>query len=532
MNIFKKHKKIIGNVLLVLFVAVVLVLSVRGLPGNPTPAQLNTTYWKDNGPFELSPERGRFALLYSLVENHSFYLQPSLANFTTPDVGYWNHEYVSIFAPSISFLAIPGYIIGKHFDASQFGTFLWMSLFGLFNVLLIRIIAMRLGANPIAATIAGLAYLFATPSFAYTVTVYEHQPSTFLMLLSLYLLIRYNNLVSLILIWLLYAFAFTVDYPNLFMMFPIALAAFFRSAVFENVYKKVTVKVSLPRLLSVIAVILPLAFLLWYNQMSYGSPFKLSGSVPTIEGVTSKGLPIFLSTIEQAQLSKTTNQTVNLPPPSTLSFFEPRNMLNGFYILLISPDRGVLMYTPVILFGIFGMFLASKRKQKYLPVTLGIVGFNFLLYSMWGDPYGGWAFGGRYLIPSYAILSIYIALLLTYFSKKRIFIFFFFIVLTYSVIVNSLGALTSNSNPPQIQAASLSALTHSTVSYTYMRNVNDLNSNISKSFVYQTYADNYISAWQYYSYITLFILIVFATLIVSYLAATKENYRKGIQHAL
>ncbi len=525
MSILTKYKKIIGNILLILFVAAVLVLSVRGLPGNPTPEQLNTLYWKDNGPFELSPERGRFALLYSLVENHSFHLSPSIANFTTPDVGYWNNHFVSIFAPTVSIFAIPGYIIGKYFGDSQFGAFAWMALFALFNVLMIRLIAIRLGANPLAAVVSALTFLFATPAYAYAVTIYEHHPSTFLMLVALYLLIRYDNLISTIAIWMLYAFAFTVDYPNLFIMFPIALATFFRSGTIENLHRRIVLKISFPKLFAVLGVIIPLAFLLWVNQMSYGSPFKLSGSVPTIESVSSTGLPIFMSTVGKKQIK--TTKAVNTPPPSTLTFFQPRNMLNGFYILLISPDRGILMYTPVMLFGIAGMFLAGRKKQKYLPILLGVVGFNFLLYSMWGDPYGGWAFGGRYLIPTYAILSIYIALLLTYLSKKRIVIFFFFIILAYSIMVNSLGALTSNSNPPQIQAQSLSDITHSKVSYTYMRNVNDLNSDISKSFIFQTFAENYISAWQYYTYITLFILAVTGSLIGFYLISLNEKYRKG-----
>jgi len=531
MSHFKKYKNFYGMFFLVLFVSVMLLFSVRGLPGNPTPSQLNTTYWKDNGPFELSPERGRYALLYSLVENHTFSLAPSLANFTAPDVGYWNNKYVSIFAPSISFLAIPGYIIGREFGLSQFGAFAWMSLFALFNVLLIRIIAIRLGANPVAATLAGLTFLFATPAYAYAVTIYEHHPSTFLMLLSIYLLIRYNNILSLIGIWMLYAFAFTVDYPNLFLMFPIALAAFFRSGVVETIHRKVTFRVSLPRLFTVAGVIIPLAFLFWYNAMAYGSPTKLSGSIPTIEGVNTQGLPVF-STNPTATQTVSAKTIENLPPPSALSFFEPRNMINGFYILLFSPDRGVLMYTPVVLFGIAGLILANKKRQKYIPIMVGIVGFNFLLYAMWGDPYGGWAFGGRYLIPSYAILSIYIALLLTYLSKKRFVILLFFIVFSYSVMVNTLGALTSNSNPPQIQAQALANQIHSPVSYTYMRNVNDLNTNTSKSFIFQAYASNYISAWQFYSYMTFIILTVSAMLLIYYMLTLKGKLKRGGNYAV
>ena len=157
-------------------------------------------------------------------------------------------------------------------------------------------------------------------------------------------------------------------------------------------------------------------------------------------------------------------------------------------------------------------------------MTVGIVGADLLLYSMWGDPYGGWAFGARYLIPAYAILSIYTALLLTYLGKKRLFMLVFFVVLSYSVIVNSLGALTSNSNPPKVEAVALANQIHQPVSYTYMRNVNDLNGNVSKSFVFKAFADNYLTAWEYYTYITIFILSVFALFIVIYQISLNKIY--------
>ncbi len=530
MNILTKYKKVIGNIFFVVFIAAILVFSVRGLPGNPTPTQLNTAKWVNNGPFELSPERGRYALLYSLVENHSFHLAPSLAKFTSPDVGYWNGAYVSIFAPSLSLLAVPGYIIGKYFGASQFGAFVWIALFALFNVLLIRMIATKLGANPLAASIAGLAFLFGTPAYAYAVTIYEHHPSTFFMLLAFYLLIRFNNIVSLIAIWILYAFAFTVDYPNLIMMFPIALAAFFRSGVVEHLHRKFTVRVSLPRLLTMLGVAIPLALFLWINQVSYGSPFQISGTVARVIGVSPNGSPIFFSQALQKELAKSGQKDTLPPPDSIVTYFNPRNMLNGLYILLFSPDRGVIMYTPVMLFGVAGLYLAYRKKQTYVPVMLGVIGADLILYAMWGDPYGGWAFGARYLIPAYAVLSIYIALLLTYLGKRRLLVLFFFIVLTYSVIVNSLGALTSNSNPPKIEAQSLANQIHQPVSYTYMRNVNDLNGNVSKSFAFEAYASDYITAWQYYSYITLLILSVSAGLIVYYQASIREKRRRGGTH--
>ena len=43
-------------------------------------------------------------------------------------------------------------------------------------------------------------------------------------------------------------------------------------------------------------------------------------------------------------------------------FFKTRNLLNGFYIHLLSPDRGIIYYAPVILLGLLGfLFLLAKK---------------------------------------------------------------------------------------------------------------------------------------------------------------------------
>lgn len=526
-----KYKRFLGNIFFICFIAIILLFSVRGLPGNPVPSQLGSSYWIANGPFELSNERGRFALTYSLIEDHSFHFQPAIANFAAPDVGYWNHNYVSLFAPSVSFIAIPGYLIGKYFGVSQFGTFLWMAMFALLNVLLIRAIAIRLGAHPLAATIGGLTFLFATPAFAYAVTLYEHHVSTFFILLSLYLLIRFKTLASLFAIWTLYAIAFTVDYPNLFLMLPIALAAFFRSGAIEQVSKKITVSFSFLRFVTVIGVILPLLFFMWFNQASYNNPTKISGTVARILSVKQNGSPVFWGDSPKQKSAPQLTQSSNLPPAGSLfTFFAPRNMLNGLYILLISPDRGMITFTPIIVFGFAAFFFTNKNRriQQYISVLLGIIGMDLALYSMWGDPYGGWAFGARYLIPAYSILAICLALLLSYLGKKKIFIFFFFLVFSYSVMVNTLGALTSNDNPPKIEAEALANETHHEVSYTYMRNVDILNTNYSRSFIFQTYANDYLSAWEYYGSVVILILIVSTVFITRlHLIITRKNEKGG-----
>jgi hypothetical protein len=509
-----KRFKIIGYALFTFFCVLVFALSIRGLAGNPNLSDLNKLSWKDNGPLELSPERGRYALTYAIVELHQLNFTPDLARFAAPDVGYENGKYVSLFDPGVSFLIIPGYIIGKMFGYAQVGTFAVIALFALMNLFLIQKIAKRLGAHPLAGLIAGLAFVFATPAFAYSVTLYQHHISTFLILLSLYLLISFDTLWSLAIIWILCGLSVSIDYPNFFMMLPIGIAALGRVLIVKSEQNKININVSLPRIFSMMSIILPMIFFLWVNNASYGNPLQLAGTVDRSLGVNANGTPQ-LESAAVLQRLKSTGQPAVLPQKSALGSFDSRLIMQGFYIHFISPDRGMLYYTPIMFFGIAGLLFAIKKKTRYVWLLTAIIGFNILLYSMWDDPYGGWAFGSRYLIPTYAILSIFIALLLKKITKYNLLLLLFFAVFSYSVGINTLGAITSNRNPPQIEAAALAKISGKDQPYTYIRNFNLLNADISKSVFFLTVADNYITAWSYYTYLTSFIIIVSSVLIMS-----------------
>jgi hypothetical protein len=520
--------KIVGNTLLAIFCITILALSIRGIAGNPTPTDLNRLIWKDNGPLELSPERGRYALMYALAEEKSFSFSADLARFAAPDVAYTSGKYVSLFAPAVSFMVIPGYLLGKMVGLAQVGAYAVIALFALINMYLIRAIAIRIGAHPLAATIAGLTFLFASPAFAYAVTLYQHHISTFLILMAAYLLIRFNSIWSLIAIWILCAFSISVDYPNFFMMLPIGIAALGKVFITKKEFGRITMNIPLLRVLSITFMAIPLAFFLWFNAMSYGNPFQLSGTIERAIEVSPDGKPL-LESEKIKQMLKASGQEIPQGEydKNALAFFESRELLNGFYTHFVSPDRGMLMYTPVMLFGIAGLIWAIRKRMEFVGLFFAIIGFNVLLYSMWSDPYGGWAFGSRYLIPTYAILAVFIAYLLTKLHRYSLFLLFFFAVFSYSVAVNTLGAITSNRNPPMVEAVALSKVTHQEEPYTYMRNVNQLNNNLSKAYVYETYVANTITAWQYYVFLTMFIIIVAAFLITTF-----RVIGKGGNHAV
>lgn len=512
-------KKIILNVILILFVATVLGLSIRGIPGNPTEDDLNLAHWRDDGPFELSAERGRYALLYSWFENKTSIFSLPIAYFVLPDLAYGNGEYVSLFAPGVSFMAIPGYLIGRAFNLAQVGSFATSSVFAIANFFLIRSIAKRLKASEAAGIIAGFIFLFATPAFAYAVTLYQHHISTFLLLMSIYLLLRWNNFWSLAAVWFMMAVSVTVDNPNLFMMLPVALYGLGRIIKIQTDGLQIKANLILYRMLTFLAVVVPFALFMWFNNVSNGSPFQLSGTLSRVEAIDSFGRPVNVTEDKAKNSSSFENNK------EVISFFYTRHMLNGVYIHLFSPDRGMIFYTPVMFFGFYGLYLAYKKKIDMFTLIAGVLAMNMIIYSMWGDPNAGWAFGTRYLIPAYAILAVFISIVLTHYKKNTLFLMMFGILAGYSILVNGLGAITSSKNPPQKEVAYLEKMTKKKQLYTYERNIEYLNEGIVKSFVYKTYAYQILTPRQYYISLV-FVLTGFFAFWLIYLRSFSKTYEK------
>ena len=508
-------KKIINTVIVpiifFLFCGAVLFLSIRGIPGNPTHETMNEVIWKDEGPFELSPERGRFALTFSLIEDKTVSFSLPVARFATPDLGYINGKYVSLFAPGVSYLVLPGYFIGKYFNVTQVGTYAVISLFALFNVILLRSISIRLGVSSISATIASLIFLFATPAFAYAVSLFQHHVSTFIILLSLYLLLRFNNLLVLVLVWFLLASAIPVDYPNLILMFPLGLYGL--SKMFSLKKNKTAYELNFKVLgiLTFIGVVFPLLFFMKFNEQSYGNPFQFSGTVSSVKVIDAEGKPA------APDIERKENIEALLQPEkqnkSAVGFFKSRNILNGLSSHFINRDRGILWFTPVIFLSILGIPHLYRKNKVICSVLVSIVGLTILLYSMWGDPYGGWAFGSRYLIPAYAILSIFIAFAIDAYRRNILFVLFFLILSLFSISVNTLGAITSSRNPPEPEILALEALSGREEKYGFDRNFEMIQDGRSKSYVFQAYAQNYMTAMTYFVWLASTIGIVLVALL-------------------
>ncbi len=506
--------------------AAALSLAVRGLPGNPSiETLLADETWRGQGPLELSPERGRFALLYSIVEDRSLQFSVPVARLALPDLAINPAgEYVSLFIPGVSYLAIPGYLVGKHFGASQVGAYATIAIFALLNILLVYYIARKLGSNRPAAWLGGMAFAFATPAFAYAANLYQHHVSAFLILVAVAALIRWNDWRGVIVAWLSCGLGIVVDSPNLFLLFPVGVYALTRFISVEQMKAGVRFVFKPLYLFTFVFLILPATLLFAYNQASHADPFKLPGTLPGVPNIGVDGKPAR----SELSMALKVEDTGTSTEKSAISFFRSRNLLNGFYLHVFSPDRGVLRFAPVIFLGFLGLWLVLRDRPAVGRLLFATVGVTVILYSLWGDPWGGWAFGSRYLVPAYAVLGIGLARALSERAYwQYAFLVAFILLFAYSAGVGTLGAITSSANPPRVEVLNLEKLSGKVQKYTPERNWDFLHGDIgSKSFVYQAWAKQRgVTAPEYY-YSLLGLILTTATLLTGWLLAEKLLTRK------
>lgn len=504
------HLKKLGvTAMFIVFLFSVFLLSIHGLSGNPSASDLaSNSAWREGGPFELSPERGRFAIVYSLIEDHSLFFSLPVARFVVPDLALSpDGRFASLFAPFVSFIILPGYVLGWFFGASQVGTFAMIALFSIANGVLIWTVARRFGATSTAAWLGAIAFLFGTPAFAYGSTLYQHHISVFLLLLSLWILMRFRGFWSLSLVWFIVALSVVVDNPNFFLFLPVGLLALTR-VVSVKAKNRLDIRVYWKYFATFAFLAIPMLCILWYNASVNGSPWKLSGTLPSVAAIAADGTP--LDHDPNQPIVDPNDTTESNQSKSAVAFFKTRDLVTGLSVHLIDPDRGTLWYAPVVFFGIAGIAILYRRRENiaFANAMVGVIAATLLLYSMWGDPWGGWAFGSRYMIPAYAMLGIGIGIMLSEWRKSWIMLVLFFLVLSYSIAINTLGAITSHANPPQHEVLLLEKTSGKIQKYTYERNWDYLHITGSKSFFYQTIVHSWMSAVTYYYCIVGIIIFV------------------------
>ncbi len=400
-------------------------------------------------PFELSNSSARYALTEALGEQHTVFLTRELARFSAPDVVDYKGKFISIFTPGISFIGLPFYILGKSIGIEQLATYFAITLFALLNAYLIQLLAKRLGAGTWSAWLAGLLFVFATNALGYAQTFTQHHISTTCILLALLFATNKKSAKNYLYFGLVIGLSILMDIPNLIMLLPLIIYVGITS--FQIYDDKSKIKLAFnPMVLLVIVGLMPsiLGFA-WYNYATTGSYTKLAQNIGRSHA--------FRKELAIQNPADSPPQKVS-PSESDLKLldtpFETRLLLNGFYILLTSNERSWLYYSPIVLLGFIGYWLAYKKHKSTQVVVLGlsIVFINIILYAMFGDPWGGWAFGPRYLIPSAALVCAGLGIFIQKINRNLLFNVLFWSLLIYSVFLSTLTAVTTQAIPPKVEA--------------------------------------------------------------------------------
>jgi hypothetical protein len=96
----------------------------------------------------------------------------------------------------------------------------------------------------------------------------------------------------------------------------------------------------------------------------------------------------------------------NILPPYSYQLFEklgaPNQILQALAGTLISPNRGLLVFTPLFLFSIWGAWLSVSGRAPSAsaidPYLVGILVSHWIVTSLFQDWGGGWTLGPRYFV--------------------------------------------------------------------------------------------------------------------------------------
>lgn len=487
----------------VLLAGIFLAFSVRGNIGDPIYYQKEHDS-RVGGPFESTNSTARYGLIEAIVLNHTFFYTPEQAQFASPDVSVYRGNYFSLFTPGVSFIGIPFYALGQIIGLPQLTTYMSVFLAALLNTYLVYRLAKKLGGNTWASLFASLSFLFATNALSYAGTLTQHHMSTAVILIGLLCAVGKKNIWNTIGFGAAFGIGALLDIPNALLMIPIGLYMLCSYIQIKALQNKIKVSIN-AALMGLLIGVIPFVMLFgFYNYETSGSVTLLAQSIGRPQGLDTA--PDLKSIKKPAVKPVAPSSSFKLP-------FDTRLQMGGFYTLLLSDERAWLFYSPIVFLGVLGLILAFKKENSRVPAVLvtSVVLLNIALYSMFGDPWGGWSFGPRYLIPSAALLSAGIGIALTRYNKNYFIIPLVLLVFAYSTVISSVGALTTNAIPPKVEALNLNV----PIPYTYEYNFQMLDRNQLSALIYNLYLSGSVTA-SMYTFVYSAVIIIFGGVLLTF----------------
>ncbi len=326
-----------------------------------------------------------------LDEFSSLHQSPKLKGLT-----FTGKHYVSSYPVGAAILAVPFYFVsafgpmpGNSWFTLKLEKFA-ASLIVLASVIILYFTLLRLASRS-AALIISVIYALATSSFSVSSqALWQHGASQLCLTAALYCLVRGSKEP----IW------------NSFAGFPAACAVVCRPTdalliAPMGLYVLFHQTRQFPRFL--LCAIPPVLFQLVYNNHYFDDPFRTQ--------------------FEVAQKN-----------------FWSTPLFEGLANILISPSRGLLIYSPVLIFAIIGMILTWKKSGTLLLryLSIGVIA-NILLYSKFFCWWAGYTYGPRLLADITPILCLFLIETKFLFTKTYLKIAFF-VLAAFSITAHAIGA--------------------------------------------------------------------------------------------
>ncbi len=460
------------------------------------------------GPFESSGSTSRYALTEAFVKFNTLFFNTQQSQFAAPDVSEYKGKYFSIFTPGVSFLAVPFYLVGNVFQLPQLFTYSLNIILAFMIFLLMIKLSQITGSGLKPSIIAAITFIFATNLLPYTGSFTQHLASTAVIILAIINVSIKRTLINNIWLGILFGAGILLDLPNVFMMAPIILYVIYKHFVVNTNEQKINLSINL-NIFGIFIGLIPLILIFGlYNFQTSGSYFKAAQFIGR-------------SKIYAPQDYTNTNSNTNEKKFSIRLPFKTRNQIRGIYILTLSDERGVFYYSPVLILGLIGLYiLYQEKKDRTLIILLLCVAlFDLFGYSMFSDYHGGWAFGSRYMIPAEAMMSVGLGFFIQKYRHKILVPIIFLVLFSYSVFVNTLGAMTTTLIPPKQEAVTYPY----PVTYTYLYNYNLVKGGEINSLIYNTYLANNINGMNFVLIYTGVVISVVSILYYFSLSEKQKN---------
>ena len=113
--------------------------------------------------------------------------------------------------------------------------------------------------------------------------------------------------------------------------------------------------------------------------------------------------------------------------------------------LMVSPARGLLVYSPFVAFAFGGLYLAWRRKQYAFlrPLTIAMAALLVIAFK-WFDWWGGWCFGYRPIVDTMPIFAMLLVPVIDWICARKAVLAIFLVLAAWSVGVQVVGAWSYN----------------------------------------------------------------------------------------